>query len=830
MQVDQEHLWKQIGLLDREPICVFDHDLRLIAFNQAHNDEFFRVNGFHTQLGDVFPELFIESQRPVMRNLMARALAGESFTVVEEFGRSELGIPQWEIEYHPLRDPQGHIVAAFHRARDLSDSPHRLRSFVRASDVRRQLDDAGFRRVVGQLVSQLRDIVDPDVIARRCAGVVGTTLNASVVGFGTMRADGLAMDIQNDWTARDAGSVAGTHVLSDFGDYIDVLRRGDEVVITDVTVDPRTEHKAAAFAALNARSVVNVPILEGGAYVAMFFVLSDQPREWTPAEVAFIRNVGEHARLHVERRRAERSLRQLADSLERRIEERTRERDRLWDTSVDVIVHARDDGSLLRLSPSWTQTLGHEAHVSRARSLFDFVHPGDLDAFRASIEHCRHSSTPQRHSCRLQHRDGSWRILDWSIVPDQSDLQFHAVGRDVSSEREAERVRAILESQLRQAQKMEAVGQLTGGLAHDFNNLLASLSGNLQLLRLRLKQGRTEDLLRRVEAGMDSVRRAATLTQRLLAFSRQQALDAKPTDLNRLVVGMEELIRGTVGPAIHIDVVLHEGLWPIKVDTSQMENSLLNLCINARDAMAAAGGTLTISTRNETLDQAAAVQHELLAGEYVALRVTDTGCGMSPEIIPRVFDPFFTTKPLGQGTGLGLSMVYGFLGQSGGQVRIDSSVGQGTTMCLYLPRYTGALGTEVSPTHAWGSTGRSNERLLVVEDESEIRHLLVEVLEEAGYAVSAAADGVAAMRILQSDQPLDLLLSDVGLPGGMNGRQLADMARIARPGLKVLFLTGYAENAAAWSGQLEAGMQVMTKPFDIDALITRVADIIASSG
>ncbi len=206
------------------------------------------------------------------------------------------------------------------------------------------------------------------------------------------------------------------------------------------------------------------------------------------------------------------------------------------------------------------------------------------------------------------------------------------------------------------------------------------------MLRLRLTQGKTDNLMRRVDAGMESVRRAATLTQRLLAFSRQQALDSKPTDLNRLIAGMQELIEGTIGPAIHLRIESHADLWPTKVDPSQLESALLNLCINARDAMAPAGGTLTIRTANETLDPASAMQHDLLAGAYVSLYVSDTGCGMPPEVIGRVFDPFFTTKPLGQGTGLGLSMVYGFLGQSGGQVRIESAVGVGTTMCLYLPR------------------------------------------------------------------------------------------------------------------------------------------------
>ena len=653
-------------------------------------------------------------------------------------------------------------------------------------------------------------------------------LNVGSAGFGTMHADGATMDVDRDWTTATAISVAGTHRLSDFGDYVDVLRRGDDFILSDVTQDPRTRHRSAAYAAINVRSAVNVPILEGGVYVAMFFVLDPRPREWTPSEITFIRNVGERARLHVERRRAERQLKMLAEDLERQVEQRTLERDRLWDTSVDLIVHASYDGSLMRVSPSWARTLGHDEETLRTVPLLDLVHPLDAEGFAVSVEQSRASAVAVRHSCRMRHRDGSWRTLDWSIAPESGGARFNAVGRDVTSEREAERVKSLLEGQLRQAQKMEAVGQLTGGLAHDFNNLLASLSGNLQVLRLRLTQGKIDDLMRRVDAGMDSVRRAATLTQRLLAFSRQQTLDAKPTDVNRLIAGMEELILGTIGPAIQLQVVPCADLWRTKVDPSQLESALLNLCINARDAMAIAGGTLTIRTSNESLDASAALRQELLAGEYVCLSVTDTGCGMPPEVIARVFDPFFTTKPLGQGTGLGLSMVYGFLGQSGGQVRIDSTVGSGTTMCLYFPRHAGTAEVESTEARTAMADARASETILVVEDEPEIRALLVELLEEEGYAVLIASDGMAAMRILQSNPQLDLLLSDVGLPGGMNGRQLADAARVAKPALKVLFLTGYAENAAAWSGQLEPGMHVMTKPFDIAALTVRIRDVIQS--
>jgi CheY-like chemotaxis protein len=325
--------------------------------------------------------------------------------------------------------------------------------------------------------------------------------------------------------------------------------------------------------------------------------------------------------------------------------------------------------------------------------------------------------------------------------------------------------------------------------------------------------------------GQSSVRRAAALTQRLLAFSRRQTLDPKPTDVNRLVGGMEELIRRTVGPGVELEVIGAGGLWPTRIDAPQLENSLLNLCINARDAMPD-GGRLTIETANKWLDERAAKERELQPGQYISLCVTDTGTGMPPDVVSRVFDPFFTTKPIGQGTGLGLSMVYGFVRQSGGQVRIYSEVGKGTTMCLYLPRYLGAL----EPAEAEESEGPAplgdGETVLVIDDEPTVRMLVVEVLEEHGYAAIEVGDGPAGLKILESDARIDLLITDVGLPGGLNGRQVADAARLTRPNLKVLFITGYAENAAVGNGHLDPGMEVITKPFSMAALGAKIRDLI----
>jgi signal transduction histidine kinase len=390
-----------------------------------------------------------------------------------------------------------------------------------------------------------------------------------------------------------------------------------------------------------------------------------------------------------------------------------------------------------------------------------------------------------------------------------------------------ERTRELMaaEEALRQSQKMEAVGQLTGGLAHDFNNLLTGISGSLQLMQTRLSEGRVNELDRYITAADGAARRAASLTHRLLAFSRRQTLDPKPTNINRLIAGLEELIRRTVGPGIQVEVVGAAGLWTALVDRNQLENALLNLCINARDAMPE-GGRITIETANKWLDERAARERELSPGQYISLCVTDTGTGMTPEVIKRAFDPFFTTKPLGQGTGLGLSMIYGFARQSGGQVRIYSEVGKGTTMCLYLPRHQGR-DEDAQIAHEWEVAPRATEgqRVLVVDDEPTVRMLVSEVLQELGYTAIEVADGSTGLQVLRSDQRIDLLITDVGLPGGINGRQVADGAREVRPDLKVLFITGYAENAVVGNGHLEPGMQVLAKPFPMEALATRIRDL-----
>ncbi len=373
---------------------------------------------------------------------------------------------------------------------------------------------------------------------------------------------------------------------------------------------------------------------------------------------------------------------------------------------------------------------------------------------------------------------------------------------------------------LRQSQKMEAVGQLTGGIAHDFNNLLTGIVGSLDLMQSRIAKGRVENLGRYIETAMASAHRAAALTHRLLAFARRQPLDPKPTDVRKLIDGMMDLIRRTTSEAIAIRVAFDEDLWPTLCDPHQLENAILNLVINARDAMPG-GGTLTIAVSNVRGPSSGPSP-----GDCVCIDVSDTGTGMPPEVVKRAFDPFFTTKPLGQGTGLGLSMIYGFARQSEGHARIESVVGRGTTVSVRLPRHLGGPAEATMPEGVPEVPPGEGETVLVVEDERVVRDLIVEVLHELGYETLQAPDGLSGLRVLQSLARIDLLVTDIGLPG-LNGRQLADQARETRPDLKVLFMTGYAEGAAMPSGFLDPGMSLITKPFAVDALMARIGAILA---
>jgi PAS domain S-box-containing protein len=528
-------------------------------------------------------------------------------------------------------------------------------------------------------------------------------------------------------------------------------------------------------------------------------------------------------------RQSEERFRKLADqlaelnaTLAQRVEEKTRERDRIWNVSQDLLLVSDRDGVWRTVNPAWTRTLGWSEAELLNRTAEWLEHPGDGGTTRKQFKKLGERETTVRFESRFRHKDGSYRWLSWTGVSDKD--HNYAVARDITAEKAAaERLKAAEEALL-QSQKMEAVGQLTGGIAHDFNNLLTGIVGSLDLLQTRLHQGRTDNVARYINAAMTSANRAAALTHRLLAFARRQPLIPKSVDANALVVSLEDLLRRTIGEAIDLEISAADDLWGTLCDPNQLESALLNLAINARDAMPD-GGRLVIATSNARLDSAAKTP-ALPPGDYICITVADTGVGMSAEVAARAFDPFFTTKPIGQGTGLGLSMIYGFARQSNGHVTIDSRIGQGTSVKLYLPRHLGDIDTGHASAVRAAEHAATGETVLVVEDEPVVRGVILEMLGEQGYRTLQAVDGPSGLKILRSGARVDLLVTDVGLPG-MNGRQLADQARETRPDLKILFITGYAESVAIADGFMQPGMEMITKPFDLDNLSRRIRGMVS---
>ncbi|APW39652.1 two-component system sensor histidine kinase/response regulator [Rhodoferax koreense] len=677
------------------------------------------------------------------------------------------------------------------------------------------------------LSDRIRDLDDPVEIAYAAAETLAHELKVDRAGYGIVNKLAETIDIAKDWNAPGVNSLAGRLRFRDYGSYIEDLAQGRTVAFEDARTDPRTKDTAAALERINARAVVNMPLTEKGNLVGLLYLNHGSVRAWTDTEIGFVREVGDRVRSSIARREAQAELQLLARSLESQVQQRTYERDRTWALNQDLLGVASVDGHFESINPAWQAVLGWQEAEVRAAPLRTLVHPEDLDATDAAMAALKNGAKTTHFENRCRTTLGDYRWLSWTAVRD--DGHVYTVARDITSEKVHAAELDAAKEQLRQSQKLEAVGQLTGGLAHDFNNLLGAIKGCLELIRRRNKEGRAQDIDRYVELAQGATARGAALTHRLLAFSRQQTLDPKPLDMNRLVAGMQELIARTMGPGITMEVVGAAGLWTVEADPNQLENALLNLCINARDAMPD-GGKLSIETGNRWLDERTARERDVSPGQYVSLCVSDNGVGMPPEVVARAFDPFYTTKPLGQGTGLGLSMVYGFSKQSGGQVRIYSEVGKGTMVCIYLPRHAGEEEAAAKPDAVQEAMPAQHGRtVLVVDDEASLRMLLVEELREAGYRVLEAGDGAEALQLLQTAGRVDMLVTDVGLPGGMNGRQVAEAARLARPGLQVLFITGYAENAVLSHGHLDIGMHVLTKPFELSVLVRRAKEMLADS-
>jgi PAS domain S-box-containing protein len=615
----------------------------------------------------------------------------------------------YHIEYR-LRHHTGHYRWVIGRANPVVDAQGKItRWYGTCTDVH-ELKIAEIQRTaIVEFNEHVATLRDPGDIVKAALQTVGSLLKVSRAGYGTIDEARETILIEHDWTSGGTGSLSGLRRFRDYGMFVDDLKKGEIVVISDAEVDPRTRERAAALDVISARASVNVPLREQSGLVAVLFVNNSKATAWRNEELTFLKEMALRLRNAVERRRAENDLLQLTESLEQKVIQRTEE-------------------------------------------------------LRASEERLRHS------------------------------------------------------------QKLETIGKLTGGVAHDFNNLLQVVSGNLQLLQKDLSAN--EKAQRRLTNAMAGVTRGAKLASQLLAFGRRQALDPKVINIGRFLRDMDDMLRRSIGEAVEIETIITGGLWNCLADPAQVENAVLNLAINARDAMNGQG-KLTIEVGNAFLDDDYAAKHdEVEVGQYVMVSVTDTGTGIPADMIEQVFEPFFSTKPEGKGTGLGLSMVFGFVKQSGGHVKIYSEVGHGTTVRMYLPR---ALASEDRETPiALGPIMGGSETILVAEDDDEVRATVVETLSDLGYSVLKASSAEAALVIVESGILIDVLFTDVVMPGGMKSTELAKRAKERQPDIAVLYTSGYTENSIVHGGRLDAGVELLSKPYTREALARKMRHVLGN--
>ena len=696
-----------------------------------------------------------------------------------------------------------------------------------AEELRRTTDSQAF---LFALAEKQRQLDSPSAVMRLTTSALGRRLRVDRVGFYRVVNDDL--EFGPNWTNGRLPPLRGPVAHSDLGPGMaETYRSGETVVVADSAVD--AEH--AILSGRQAIGAVGIPLMRQRQWAATLFLNTAEPRTWSRADIALAEAVAEIAWDAVERasavvavRESEEKFRGIANSIDQMI----------WST--------QPDGYHDYYNERWYEFTGVPHGSTDGDGWNNMFHPDDQDRARAVWDRCLATGEPFRIEYRLKHRGGGYRWVLGRAQPVRdaagrisrwfgtcTDIQEIVDAREVLARSRAEleaavddRTRALMaaEERLRHAQKMEAVGQLTGGIAHDFNNMLAVVIGALDLMGRRLGEDRA-DLRRYLDAAADGATRAAQLTQRLLAFSRQSPLDPKPVDASAMVSDMLDLLSRTLGEHIRIEPVLAPDLWWIEVDSNQLENALLNLSVNARDAMPG-GGALVLETANVTIDADSGRAFDIAPGDYVHISVTDTGSGMSNDVAAKAFDPFFTTKGVGKGTGLGLSQVFGFVRQSGGSVKLESVPGRGTTVRLYLPRRDGnaPLSPPTPLPAAALALGRPEEVVMVVEDEDRVRTYSVEALRELGYTVVHASGGSEALVMLDAGQAINLLFTDVVMPE-MTGPELAEIVRARLPHVGVLFTSGYTGDAAVTDGAGQP-LPVLPKPFGVDSLARRIRSLL----
>ena len=654
------------------------------------------------------------------------------------------------------------------------------------------------------LADALRGLNTREAINRLASQRLAELLDATRAFYAEITDSGW-MTVEHDHN-RGVPSIAGVHSLESFGaGLLAAYRSGQPIVACDIPADERLSADArAGLAERRVAAFIDVVVFDETERVGVLAAQSATPRVWTAAEIALVQEVAERVKTAVERARGEEELRKLNETLEEQVAARMAERDRLWNLSPDMLARADYAGMMSAVSPAWTQVLGWSEDELLSRGYAGFIHPDDEGQTLVAIGRMAETRLPARFENRIATQGGDWRHIEWIVSPEPDGVNFVAIGRDLSETKAREADLEIAREALRQAQKMEAMGSLTGGVAHDFNNLLTPIIGSLDLL---VRKGVGSERERRlIEGALQSAERAKTLVQRLLAFARRQPLQPVAVDVARVVDNMAGLIASTLGPAIDVRVALDD-LPPAHADLNQLEMALLNLAVNARDAMPEGGELRIVATcervGGRTGERAA---RHLKRGQYVRLSVHDTGIGMDPETMRRAIEPFFSTKGVGKGTGLGLSMVHGLAAQLGGGLTIESTPGEGTTISLWLPVSADAV-SEDEPAIDPGFIGRSLGTALLIDDEELVRMSTADMLTDMGYQVVEAGSAEEGLRLIHAGLNPAILVSDHLMPG-MTGAQLAREMRVIRPHLPVLIVSGYAEEDG-----IDADIPRLTKPF-----------------
>ena len=672
-----------------------------------------------------------------------------------------------------------------------------------------------------RLGDELRQLSDAHDIAMAASRLCGESLGALRAGYGDIDEPGAHVQISGDWRLNDsAPSLEGRYRFADFGSFIEDLQLGRVVVIDDVSLDPRTASGSAALAKIQIRSLLNVPLMSKGRLAGVFLVHQEQPRGWTPEEVAFVRAVADRTWAATATARALAELRSVNEALERQVEARTADRNRLWQLSAEIMLVARFSGEIVAVNPAWHTMLGWSEGELIGRSFAELVHPEDRERTLDGARSIAGGASFPSFENRYLHCDGSYRWISWSAG--QGDDHIIAVGRDVTGfKQQAESLKAA-EDQLRQSQKMEAVGQLTGGIAHDFNNLLTIISTSIQLLQ---RPGLAEERRQRFMGSISSaVARAAKLTGQLLAFARRQTLQPVVFDAVQNVAAIGDMLQTLVGSRIDVSFDRRAGACMVDVDPGQFDTAVVNMAANARDAMEGVG---KLRIRAWLVDGIPALRSEpAKAGKFVAVSVEDTGSGIDPACVEQIFEPFYTTKPVGQGTGLGLSQVFGFAQQSGGDVQVQSRLGAGTTFTIYLPmarRRVAAVFDTVPDTASFDSLPHGS--VLVVEDNDEVAEAAEATLVELGYRVVVAHGARQALALL-AEQASDYcaVFSDV-MMAGMDGIALAREIRRLYPSIPMLLCSGYSSVLASTERH---EFTLLPKPYSMAALSEAMRVTIAS--